>query len=113
MFRDSWFLATTKKEMETMLNHIKTLLSDVQLQQQVKKATNLAEVIKLIVTAGVAKGYNFSKEGVTQVLATLAPMEENELSEEELLAVSGGGSCTCKAGAVTCTGTMPRCCVPK
>ena len=64
MCRDPWFLATTKKERETMLNHIKTLLSDVQLQQQVKKATNLTEVIKLIMTAGVAKGYNFSKGGV-------------------------------------------------
>lgn len=96
-----------------MLNHLKTLLSDVHLQQQVKQATDLAEAIKLIVAEGAAKGYNFSKEGVAQMWTTLTPMEESELSEEELLAVSGGASCTCKAGAVTCTGTMPRCCVPK
>jgi hypothetical protein len=99
--------------MKAMLNHLKTLLSDGHLQQQVKHATNLTEAIKLIVTVGAARGYNFSKEGVVQMLTTLTPMKENELSEEELLAVSGGASCTCKAGAVTCTGTMPRCCMPK
>lgn len=96
-----------------MLNHLKTLLSDGPLQQQVKQVTNLAEAIKLIVAAGAAKGYNFSKEGVAQMLTTLTPMEANELSEEELLAVSGGASCTCKAGAVTCTSSSPRCCMPK
>jgi hypothetical protein len=101
-------LCNEQKEMKTMLHHLKTLLSDVHLQQQVKQATNLAEAIKLIVTAGAAKGYNFSKEGVAQMLATLAPMETNVLSEEELLAVSGGA---CTSGGATCTSDWPRCCM--
>lgn len=72
-----------------MLNHIQTLLNDSQLQQKIKQATDLAEVVKLIVSAGASKGYDFSKEAVSQVVMTLMPMESSELSEEDLLTVSG------------------------
>ncbi|MEO1347948.1 MAG: Nif11-like leader peptide family natural product precursor [Cyanobacteria bacterium J06635_15] len=80
-----------------MFNQIKALLSDSQLQQQIMKSANPTESIKLIVKAGVAKGYNFSKESVSQVLTTLT-MQPNELTEEDLLAVSGGscGPRTCE-----------------
>ena len=78
-----------------MLNQIKALLSDAKLQQQIKQAADLAEAVKLIVSAGTAKGYTFSKEAVSQLVATLMPMESNELSEEDLLAISGASvGCT-------------------
>ncbi len=43
-----------------MIHHIKELLQNPQLQQQIKEAANLAEAIKLITTAGAQKGYSFT-----------------------------------------------------
>ncbi|MEH2139053.1 Nif11-like leader peptide family natural product precursor [Nostoc sp.] len=73
-----------------MLQQIKELLQNAQLQQQVNAAANQAEAIKLLAIAGVEKGYNFTIESVSQVLTELTSVDSNELSEEELLSVSGG-----------------------
>ncbi|MDZ7960290.1 MAG: Nif11-like leader peptide family natural product precursor [Aulosira sp. DedQUE10] len=72
-----------------MIQNIKELLQNPQLQQQVKEATNLAEAIKLITTAGTQKGYSFTQESLAQVVSGLM-LEERELSEVDLLAVAGG-----------------------
>ena len=72
-----------------MIQNIKELLQNAQLQQQVKAAANLAEAIKLITNAGAAKGYSFTQESVAQVVSGLM-LEEHELSEADLLAVAGG-----------------------
>ncbi|MBW4420514.1 MAG: Nif11-like leader peptide family natural product precursor [Myxacorys californica WJT36-NPBG1] len=73
-----------------MLQNIKDLLQNAQLQQQLQAAANQAEAIKLLILAGAEKGYNFTVEGVSQVLAELMVVESGELSEQELLSVSGG-----------------------
>jgi predicted ribosomally synthesized peptide with nif11-like leader len=75
-----------------MIQNIKELLQNSQLQQQVKEASNLVEAIKLITTAGAEKGYSFTQESVTQVVSKLM-LEEQELSEDDLLAVAGGRGC--------------------
>jgi predicted ribosomally synthesized peptide with nif11-like leader len=75
-----------------MIQNIKELLQNTQLQQQVKASTNLAEAIKLITTAGVQKGYSFTQENVAQVVSSLM-LGECELSEDDLLAVAGGAKC--------------------
>ncbi len=72
-----------------MIQNIKELLQNAQLQQQVKEATNLVEAIKLITTAGTQKGYSFTQESIAQVVSGLI-LEERELSEADLLAVAGG-----------------------
>ena len=77
-----------------MLNQIKALLSDAQLQQQIKQAADSTEAVKVIVTAGAAKGYNFSKEVVAQALTSLMLAESNQLSEADLLSVAGAGGRT-------------------
>lgn len=73
-----------------MLQQIKDLLHNPQVQETVKSAANQAEAIKLLMIAGAEKGYNFTVESMFQVLAELAAVQGNELSEEELLTVSGG-----------------------
>jgi predicted ribosomally synthesized peptide with nif11-like leader len=78
-----------------MLSIIKELLQNAQLQQQIKTAANQAEVIKLLILAGAEKGYNFTVEGVSQAFAELTSLQSNELSEEELLGVSGGKPVIC------------------
>jgi predicted ribosomally synthesized peptide with nif11-like leader len=77
-----------------MLSNIKELLQNAQLQQQIKTAANQAEAIKLLILAGAEKGYNFTAESVSQVLSELTS-PSNELSEEELLGVSGGKPVIC------------------
>jgi predicted ribosomally synthesized peptide with nif11-like leader len=72
-----------------MLENIKELLQNAQLQQQVKAATNLAAAIELITTAGAQKGYSFTQESVTQALGGLM-LGDRELSEADLLSVAGG-----------------------
>lgn len=72
-----------------MIQTIKELLQNTQLQQQVKEATNLVEAIKIITIAGAVKGYSFTQENVAQVVSGLM-LQEQELTEEDLLAVSGG-----------------------
>ena len=77
-----------------MLHQIKSLINDVQLQQQLKQAADLADAVKLIVNAGAAKGYTFSKETVSRTLASMMPAEPSQLSEEDLLSVAGAGGRT-------------------
>ncbi|MBW4429679.1 MAG: Nif11-like leader peptide family RiPP precursor [Nostoc desertorum CM1-VF14] len=73
-----------------MLHQIKELLQNTQLQQQIKAAANQAEAIKVLAIASTEKGYNFTVEAISQMLAELTFVDSNELSEEELLSVSGG-----------------------
>lgn len=75
-----------------MIQHIKELLQNTQLQQQIKEAANLAEAIKLITTAGAQKGYFFTQENVAQVVSEVM-LELQELPEADLLAVAGGHGC--------------------
>jgi predicted ribosomally synthesized peptide with nif11-like leader len=77
-----------------MLSNIKELLQNAQLQQQIKTAANQADTIKLLILAGAEKGYTFTAESVSQVLSELTS-PSNELSEEELLGVSGGKPVIC------------------
>jgi cobalamin biosynthesis protein CbiD len=72
-----------------MIQNIKELLQNTQLQQQIKEANNLVEAIKLITTAGTQKGYSFTQESIAQVVNGLM-LEERELSESDLLTVAGG-----------------------
>jgi predicted ribosomally synthesized peptide with nif11-like leader len=86
-----------------VINDIKKLLQNAQLQQQVKAATNLVEAIKIIVSAGAEKGYIFTQESVAQAIDSLMS-DERELSEADLLAVAGGAAptslrcCSCRCG---------------
>ncbi|OUL21109.1 Nif11-like leader peptide family natural product precursor [Nostoc sp. RF31YmG] len=72
-----------------MIQNIKELLQNAQLQQQVKEASNLVEAIKLITNAGTKNGYSFTQESIAQVVSKLM-LEERELSEADLLSVAGG-----------------------
>ena len=85
-----------------MIENIKELLQNVQLQQQLKEAGNLAEAIKLITTAGAQKGYSFTQESVAQVVSRLI-LEERALTESDLLMVAGGLMPDCKCGLIYCT----------
>jgi predicted ribosomally synthesized peptide with nif11-like leader len=75
-----------------MIQSIKTLLKNTQLQQQIKVATDLAEAVKLITVVGAEKGYSFSPERLAQAVTELM-IGEQELSEDDLLAVAGGAGC--------------------
>jgi hypothetical protein len=89
-----------------MIENIRELLRNTQLQQQVKAAANVVEAITLITTAGVQQGYAFTQERIAQVLGGLMP-EEQELSEAELQAVAGGIHC---AGTLSDGNTVGRAC---
>jgi hypothetical protein len=71
-----------------MIENIKKLLQNAQLQQQVKEAANLAEAIKLMTSADAQKGYFFTQESVAQVVNGFM-LEKHELSEDDLLAIAG------------------------
>ncbi|GAB4372265.1 MAG: hypothetical protein Kow00121_14460 [Elainellaceae cyanobacterium] len=58
-----------------MLNHIKSLLKDAKLRQELQETDDFTEAVKLIRTAGAAKGYNFPKESVSQVLTDIMPAQ--------------------------------------
>jgi predicted ribosomally synthesized peptide with nif11-like leader len=85
-------LPNFNKENKIMINNIKELLQNAQLQQQVKASANLSEAIKLITTAGAQKGYSFTQQNVAQAIRGLM-LGEQELSEDDLLAVAGGAVC--------------------
>ncbi|MEH2121558.1 Nif11-like leader peptide family natural product precursor [Nostoc sp.] len=91
-----------------MLQQIKELLQNAQLQQQVNAAANQAEAIKLLAIAGVEKGYNFTIESVSQVLTELTSVESGELSEEELLSVSGGMMANTGHSHMSCCTDCPK-----
>lgn len=76
-----------------MIQDIKDVLQDIQIQQQIKESANLSTAIKLITSAGVKKGYSFTRENVAKVVSGLI-LEKQELTESELLSVGGGLSCT-------------------
>ncbi|OUL21111.1 Nif11-like leader peptide family natural product precursor [Nostoc sp. 106C] len=71
-----------------MINSIEELLQNIELQQQVKEATNLAETTKLITTAGTEKGYYLTEQQVAQIASELM-LEKLELRETDLLTVAG------------------------
>ncbi|MEH2121557.1 hypothetical protein [Nostoc sp.] len=48
-----------------MLQQIKELLENAQLQQKLTAAANEAEAIKLLAIASAEKGYNFTVESVS------------------------------------------------
>ena len=75
-----------------MIQNIKELLQNAQLQQQVKEAANLEEALKLITAAAAEKGYSFTQESVAQAITGLMS-EGQELSEAELQSVAGGLRC--------------------
>ncbi|MGV0106497.1 Nif11-like leader peptide family RiPP precursor [Nostoc sp. DSM 114167] len=96
-----------------MLHQIKELLQNAQLQQQVKAAANQAEAIRVIAIASAEKGYNFTVETISQMLAELTFVDSNELSEEELLSVSGGmmaDSAAKLCHTASCGGGHAGCC---
>lgn len=72
-----------------MMQHITELLQNAQLQQQVRSTRSMAESIKMLVRAGAENGYSLTKDNIEQAVRGLI-LEENELSETELLAVAGG-----------------------
>jgi hypothetical protein len=87
-----------------MLHIIKDLLQNTQLQQQIKEAASLAEAIKLITTANVQKNCPLTQESIAQVINGLM-LKEQELSEEDLLAVAGGLRSTHATGTGRCCQT--------
>ncbi|BAY78519.1 hypothetical protein NIES25_49940 [Nostoc linckia NIES-25] len=91
-----------------MLHQIKELLQNAQLQQQVQAAANQAEAIKLIAIASAEKGYNFTVESLSQMLAELTFVDSNELSEEELLSVSGGMMADTGHSHMSCCTDCPK-----
>ncbi|MEH2115130.1 Nif11-like leader peptide family RiPP precursor [Nostoc sp.] len=96
-----------------MLHQIKELLQNAQLQQQVKAAANQAEAVKVLAIASAEKGYNFTLEAISQMLAELTFVDSNELSEEELLSVSGGmmaDSAAKLCHTASCGGGHAGCC---
>jgi hypothetical protein len=72
-----------------MLNNLKELLQNSQLQAKIKAAADKATVIELLLIAGAEKGYSFTVESINNFLSeTNTP--SNELSENDLLGVSAG-----------------------
>jgi len=74
-----------------MLQHIKDLLQSAQLRKKISATASQAEAIKLLLIASAEKGYNVTSEGVSQMLAELIPAQPGDLSEQELLSVTGAG----------------------
>jgi hypothetical protein len=70
-----------------MLNQIKTLLNDTQLRQQLKAVNSLADEIALIKSAGAQKGYQFSHDGLAQLLQR----QRETIDEKALLDIAGSG----------------------
>jgi predicted ribosomally synthesized peptide with nif11-like leader len=72
-----------------MLNNLKELLQNSNLQEKIKAAADKATVIELLLIAGAEKGYSFTVESINNFLSeTNTP--SNELSENDLLGMSGG-----------------------
>jgi hypothetical protein len=73
-----------------MLQQIKDLLQDPSLKGKLQAAASRAEAIKLLLAAGADKGYRFTVDSVAGFLVALQSGPSRELSEQELLGVSGG-----------------------
>ncbi|MBD2694682.1 Nif11-like leader peptide family natural product precursor [Anabaena catenula] len=96
-----------------MLSQIKELLTNAQLQEKIKGATTLAETMQMIAAAGAEKGYKITTETISHILAELTAVESYELSEEELLSVSGARSGHTSRIDVHCTsGSCSNHCTP-
>ncbi|MEM7065809.1 MAG: Nif11-like leader peptide family natural product precursor [Cyanobacteria bacterium P01_B01_bin.77] len=72
-----------------MLNQLKALLNDKQLQQQIKASNSLADAIALLTTTGVQKGCQFSRESIYQLIQEQSKPIEH-LDENTLSIVAGG-----------------------
>jgi hypothetical protein len=72
-----------------MLNNLQDLLRNPQLQEKVKSAADQTTVIDLLLKAGAEKGYSFTVEKIFQLLGELNDTL-NEISEDDLLVISGG-----------------------
>jgi predicted ribosomally synthesized peptide with nif11-like leader len=72
-----------------MLNILNKLVQNAQLQEKIKAATDQATVMELLILAGAEKGYAFTIESINQFLSELNSIP-HEMSEEDLLGVSGG-----------------------
>ncbi|MEA5626765.1 Nif11-like leader peptide family natural product precursor [Nostoc sp. UHCC 0251] len=73
-----------------MLSQIQSLLQNSQLRENIQAAVTQTEAIKLLLIASAEKGYTFTVESIAQILSELNSAESVELTEEELLGVSGG-----------------------
>ncbi len=69
---------------------IKNLLKDSQLSSKLRTAKSLDEAAQIIVSAGKAKGLNLNLKEVSSWLGKAPRKDPKTLSDEELLAVSGG-----------------------
>lgn len=85
-----------------MIQNIKELLQNAQLQQKIKASSSLEETSKLIAHVGSENGYSFTQEEVSQVVSELL-LEECALTEADLMAVAGGRVPDCKCGLIYCT----------
>src|SRR5688572_21390712 len=81
---------TANPEFGKMLNQIKDLLQNEQLRDALRAARDKAEAVSLLLTTSAAKGHHFTVDGMSRLLADLTPADPMELSEGELLNVSGG-----------------------
>ncbi len=70
---------------------LQILQQDRQAQDSLKKATDQEGFVNLAVQLGKQKGFNFTSKDLKAMLAqALAPISE-ELSDDELACVAGGG----------------------
>jgi hypothetical protein len=90
-----------------MLRQIKNLLQDPSVKDKLQAAASRAEAIKLLVAAGADKGYQLTAETVAGFLAALQSGPSRELSEQELLGVSGGRMADTGHPHMSCCGDCP------
>ena len=72
-----------------MLAQIKDLLQNAQIRDKLRGASTHAEAVEVLTRASAARGYGLTAEGVARALDGLSA-GPRELTEEELLGVSGG-----------------------
>ena len=77
---------------------LKDLVRDTHVRQALQSAQTQADTINLLVRDGASRGLAFTVENVTKALASLTTSKRDELSEDELLAVSGGLRCNTSGG---------------
>ena len=82
-----------------MLQKLQELIQDAQVRQALAAAKTQADAVDVLRVAAAKKGYKLSADGVAQALTTLMPEKtQEELNEDELLAVSGGLRCNTSGG---------------
>lgn len=70
-----------------MLKQLKALFNNISLQQQVKTVNSLDDAIALLKSAGAQKGYQFSHDGLAQLLQR----KMEPIDEKVLLDIAGSG----------------------